>query len=58
MDRFWVKNSVTGEVRGVSSEKEVRRLVVVGGSNASNWTRVNGRKDHSAYVEPSSGDDE
>ena len=51
MNKFWVKNSLTGEVRGVNSEKEIRRLVVVGGSNPSNWSQIVGRKDDSPYVE-------
>ena len=52
MHRIWLKNGRTGEVRGTNSEKEARRLVVVVGSNPSDWTRVVSRKDNSAYVEP------
>ena len=36
MHRIWLKDSLTGEVRGTNSEKEARRLIVTGGSAASN----------------------
>ena len=52
MHRIWLKSSRTGEVRGTNSDKEARRLVEVGGSNPSGWSRVVGRKDNSLYVEP------
>ena len=52
MHRIWLKDSLTGEVRGTNSEKEARRLIVTGGSDPSTWTRVVGRKDNSLYVEP------
>ena len=52
MHRIWLKDSLTGEIRGTNSDKEARRLIVTGGSDPSTWTRIKGRKDSSPYVEP------
>ena len=52
MHRIWLKNSRTGEVRVTSSDREARTLLVVGGSNKGNWSRVVGRKDNSPYIDP------
>ena len=52
MHRIWLKDSLTGEVRGTNSEKEARSLMVTGGSNPSTWSRVKGRKDSSPYIAP------
>ena len=52
MHRIWLKNERTGEVRGTSSDREMRTLIVVGGSNKGNWSRIKGRKDESPYVAP------
>jgi len=51
MHRIWLKDSLTGEVRGTNSEKEARSLIVTGGSDPSTWARIAGRKDSSPYVE-------
>ena len=53
MKRIWLKNTWTGEVRGTNSEREADTLLVVGGSNPSNWVRIVGRKDETLYTEPS-----
>ena len=52
MHRIWLKDSLTGEVRGTNSEKEARRLIVTGGSDPSTWSRIAGRKDEKPYATP------
>ena len=52
MHRIWLKNNRTGEVRGTNSEREANTLLVVGGSNPSNWARIVGRKDETSYAAP------
>ena len=52
MHRIWLKDSLTGEVRGTNSDKEAKSLLVTGGSNPSTWSRITGRKDSSPYVVP------
>ena len=52
MHRIWLKDSLTGEVRGTNSEKEARRLMVTGGSDPSPWSRIAGRKDEKPYAAP------
>ena len=52
MGIIWLKDSLTGEVKGIKNEKEARRLLFVGGSVPSTWKRIMGRKDSSLYVEP------